>query len=41
MAIPAGQIEEGHLLADPVHIMISIPPKSTVAQMAGVIRRVL
>ena len=29
------RIEEGHLLADHVHIMISIPPKYAVAQVIG------
>jgi putative transposase len=29
------RIEEGHLLADHVHIMISIPPKYAVSQVVG------
>ena len=32
------RIEEGHLLADHVHIMISIPPKYAVAQVIGFIK---
>ena len=32
------RIEEGHLLADHVHMMISIPPKYAVSQMVGFIR---
>jgi len=32
------RIEEGHLLADHVHIMISIPPKYVVAQVIGFIK---
>ena len=31
-------IEEGHLMADHVHIMISIPPKHAVAQVVGYIK---
>jgi len=31
-------IEEGHLMPDHVHIMISIPPKHAVAQVAGYIK---
>ncbi len=31
-------IEEGHLMADHVHIMISIPPKYAVAQVVGYIK---
>ena len=31
-------IEEGHLLADHVHILISIPPKYSVAQIVGFIK---
>ncbi len=31
-------IEEGHLLPDHVHIMISIPPKYSVAQVVGYIK---
>ena len=31
-------IEEGHLLADHVHMMISIPPKYAVAQVVGYIK---
>ena len=29
------EVEEGHLLADPVHMMVSIPPKYSVAQVIG------
>ena len=29
------EVEEGHLLADHVHIMVSIPPKYSVAQVIG------
>src|SRR5271170_7087973 len=32
------RIEEGHLLADHVHMMISIPPKYAVSQVVGFIR---
>ncbi len=32
------EIEEGHLMADHVHIMISIPPKYAVAQVMGYIK---
>ena len=32
------QIEEGHLMADHVHMMISIPPKYSVAQVMGYIK---
>ena len=31
------QIEEGHLMSDHVHMMISIPPKYAVAQVVGYI----
>jgi len=31
-------IEEGHLMPDHVHIMISIPPKHSVAQVVGYIK---
>jgi putative transposase len=31
-------IEDGHLLPDYVHILTSIPPKYSVAQMAGYIK---
>jgi len=31
-------IEEGHLMSDHVHIMISIPPKYAVAQVVGYIK---
>ncbi len=31
-------IEEGHLMSDHVHIMISIPPKHAVAQVVGYIK---
>ena len=33
------QIEEGHLQPDHVHILISIPPKYSVAQVVGYINR--
>jgi putative transposase len=29
------RIEEGHLMSDPVHMMISIPPKYSVSQVVG------
>ena len=32
------EIEEGHLLQDHVHMMISIPPKYSVAQVVGFIK---
>ena len=32
------RIEEGHLMADHVHILISIPPKYSVAQVIGYIK---
>ena len=32
------RIEEGHLLPDHVHIMISIPPKYAVSQVVGLIK---
>jgi putative transposase len=32
------RIEEGHLLPDHVHMMISIPPKYAVAQVVGFIK---
>jgi putative transposase len=32
------QVEEGHLMADHVHMMISIPPKYSVAQIMGYIK---
>ena len=32
------RIEEGHLLADHVHMMISIPPKYSVSQVVGFIK---
>ena len=31
------QIEEGHLMPDHVHMMISIPPKHVVSQVIGYI----
>jgi len=31
-------IEEGHVMSDHVHIMISIPPKHTVSQVVGFIK---
>jgi hypothetical protein len=33
-----GRIEEGHLLADHVHMLISIPPKYAVSQVVGFIK---
>ena len=32
------RIEEGHLLADRVHMMISIPPKYAVSSVVGFIK---
>jgi len=32
------QIEEGHLMSDHVHIMISTPPKYSVSQVVGYIK---
>ncbi len=32
------QVEEGHLMADHVHMMLSIPPKYSVAQVIGYIK---
>ena len=32
------RIEEGHLLADHVHMLISIPPKYSVSQVVGFIK---
>ena len=32
------RVEEGHLLADHVHMMLSIPPKYSVAQVIGYIK---
>jgi len=32
------RIEEGHLLPDPVHMMIAIPPKYEVSQVIGFIK---
>ncbi len=32
------QIEEGHLMSDHVHMLISIPPKYSVAQVIGFIK---
>ena len=32
------RIEEGHLLADHVHMLLSIPPKHAVAQVVGFIK---
>ena len=32
------QIEEGHLMADHVHMLISIPPKHSVSQVVGYIK---
>src|ERR1700709_245384 len=33
-----GKIEEGHLMLDHVHMMISIPPKYAVSQVIGFIK---
>jgi hypothetical protein len=33
-----GELEEGHLLADHVHMMMSIPPKYAVSQVVGFIK---
>ena len=32
------QVEEGHLMADHVHMLVSIPPKYSVAQVVGYIK---
>ena len=32
------RVEEGHLLADHVHMLISIPPKYSVSQVVGFIK---
>lgn len=32
------RVEEGHLMADHVHMMVSIPPKYSVAQVVGYIK---
>lgn len=32
------EIEEGHLMADHVHMLISVPPKYSVAQVMGYIK---
>ena len=32
------RIEEGHLMVDPVHMMIAIPPKYAVSQVVGYIK---
>ena len=32
------KVEEGHLMADHVHILVSIPPKFSVAQVVGYIK---
>ena len=32
------EVEEGHLLSDHVHMLISIPPKHSVAQIVGYIK---
>jgi putative transposase len=32
------RIEEGHLMSDHVHMMISIPPKYAVSQVVGFIK---
>jgi putative transposase len=33
------RIEEGHLMLDHVHMLISIPPKYAVSQVVGYIKR--
>ena len=33
-----GQVEEGHLMADHVHIMLSVPPKYSVSGVVGYIK---
>jgi putative transposase len=33
-----GRIEEGHLMPDHVHMLISIPPKYAVSQVVGYIK---
>jgi putative transposase len=33
-----GRVEEGHLMLDHVHMMISIPPKYAVSQVVGFIK---
>ena len=32
------RIEEGHMMSDPAHMMISIPPKYSVAELIGYIK---
>jgi len=32
------RVEEGHLQADPVHMLLSIPPKYAVAQVGGYLK---
>ena len=32
------EIEEGHLMADPVYMMVSIPPKYSVASVVGFLK---
>ena len=32
------RIEEGHLMTDHIHVLISIPPKYSVAQIVGFIK---
>src|SRR5215471_3504895 len=34
----SGRIEEGHLMGDHVHMLLSIPPKYSVAQVVGFIK---
>ena len=34
----AGRIEEGHLMPDHVHVLLSVPPKYAVAQVVGFIK---
>jgi len=33
-----GKVEEGHLMADHVHMLVSIPPKYSVSQVVGYIK---
>ena len=32
------RIEEGHMMSDPVHMLIAIPPKHAVSQVVGFIK---
>ena len=33
-----GKVEEGHLMGDHVHMLVSIPPKYSVAQVVGYVK---